>query len=409
MSNLRIATIILLSGIFGVALGGGVMGLNARRAAASGQAPPRVVQAQFPSAAAPLDANAGAPPAGKSTVGVGGSFVTDVYKQVSPAVVHITTRSVQHDFFMRSYTSESTGSGVIVDPKGYILTNFHVVENSGDPSQTARDLKVVLHDGRSFPATVVGKDPGTDLALIKIDAGATLPSARLGDSSTLEVGEWVVAIGNPSGLDWTVTVGVVSALGRELQSKTGQTMRGMIQTDAAINPGNSGGPLLNAVGDVIGINDAIISNTGESIGIGLAIPVNTAKEIIGDLERYGKVKRPWLGVTPFFQVDDSSAQYYGLPVNYGMLLSHVIQNSPAATAGLLGAEDNSGNTYDILTAADGQRLDSPTKLLDLVRNKKPGDHLKLTLYRVMNGKYQVEQVDIVLQELPEGAPLAGFI
>jgi S1-C subfamily serine protease len=407
MSNLKIASVILLFGIFGVVLGAGVMGLNARRASAAATAaanpPPAAVDAQFPAASPNAAQAAAVVPARPSTVGVGGTFVTDVYKRVSPAVVHVTNHSVQHDIFYRTYTSEATGSGVIVDTKGYILTNFHVIED-------ASDLQVVLNDGRSFPAKILGKDPGTDLALLKIDAGGPLPAASLGDSSYLNVGEWVVAIGNPSGLDWTVTVGVVSALGRELQSKTGQTMRGLIQTDAAINPGNSGGPLLNAQGEVIGINDAIISNTGQNVGIGLAIPVNTAKEILGDLKQFGKVKRPWLGVIPFrMQPDDRTAKYYGLPVNYGLLLGQVIDASPAAVAGMVGVENTNGNSYDILTMADGQRLDKPSKLLDIVRNKKPGSQVKITLYRVTGDKYEVLETSIILRELPEGAPLAGFI
>jgi len=343
--------------------------------------------------------------AANETVGVGGNFVTQVYKKVSPSVVHITSSLEYVDFFFGAQKAESTGSGVIVDERGYILTNFHVV-------QGAQTLSVVTTDGRQYTAKVIGADPGTDLALVKIEAQGKLPVAKLGDSSKVDVGEWVVAIGNPRGLDWTVTAGVVSALGRQLVSQaTGQTMRGMIQTDAAINPGNSGGPLLNAVGEVIGINDAIVSSSGGSEGIGLAIPINTAKEVLDDLVKYGRVIRPWLGVEVLREVGPALARRYSLPVDYGLVAGQVYDGSPASAAGLIPpvTYGNGRYQYDILTAIDGTNLNSERQLLDTVRGHKPGDKVTLELYHITNGQYEVKKVLVKLEELPKGAPSMGVI
>jgi S1-C subfamily serine protease len=338
------------------------------------------------------------------TVGVGGNFVTEVYKQVSPAVVHITNRNVQRTFW-GPMESESTGSGVIVDKDGYILTNFHVIQGS-------RELIVVLNDGREYPAKLLGSDPGTDLALIKVDAEAALPFAALGDSASVEVGEWVVAIGNPRGLDWTVTVGVISALNREIRSPSGQTITGLLQTDAAINPGNSGGPLLNARGEVIGINDAIVSGSGDNAGIGLAIPVNTARSVLADLAQHGRVKRPWLGLQAGLNVDANTARRNGFPVDYGVLIRSVYRDSPAAAAGLISfTADQRTRTfsYDIITQVDGQRVKNAVALLDLVRNRKPGDTVKLTIYRVSPSGYEVQDLTLQLTELPQNATFADVI
>jgi len=343
--------------------------------------------------------------AASDSVGVGGSFVTQVYKKVSPAVVHITSSVEYMDFFFGAQKVEATGSGVIVDERGFILTNFHVI-------QGAQALTVFTNDGRKYTAKVIGADPGTDLALVKIDAQGKLPVAKLGDSSKVDVGEWVVAIGNPRGLDWTVTAGVVSALGRQLVSQaTGQTMRGMIQTDAAINPGNSGGPLLNAVGEVIGINDAIVSSSGGSEGIGLAIPINTAKEVLDDLVKYGRVIRPWLGVEVLREIGAALARRYSLPVDYGLVAGKVYDGSPAGAAGVIPpvTYGNGRYQYDILTAIDGTKLTSERQLLDTVRGHKPGDKVTLELYHITNGQYEVKRVPVKLEELPKGAPSMGVI
>lgn len=341
----------------------------------------------------------------QGSIGVGGSFVTDVYKRVSPAVVHITNSTEYMDFFYGPQKAEATGSGVIVDERGYILTNNHVIER-------AQSLTVILNDGQQYLAKVIGADPGTDLALIKIAAKGKLPSAKLGDSSQIDVGQWVVAIGNPRGFDWTVTVGVISALNRQIVSKSnGQTIRGLIQTDAAINPGNSGGPLLNASGEVIGINDAIVSASGGSEGIGLAIPINTAKDVLDDLIKHGRVIRPWLGLSILGEVTPNTARYYNFPIDYGVIPEKIFSDSPAAKAGLIRpVRDNTGSyQIDILTAIDGEKIEDRQELLDIVRNHQPGDKVTLEVYRVTNGSYQVQKLAVTLQALPEAAPAMGII
>lgn len=349
--------------------------------------------------------------------GVGGSFVTDVYNAVSPAVVHITNRSVHTRMNLWSgpqeYISEATGSGVIVDGNGYILTNDHVIAG-------AETILVVLNDGREFEAEIIGTDPGTDLALIKIEAGGRLPIAAMGDSDAVEVGEWVVAIGNPRGLDWTVTAGVVSALGRTTVSKrTGLSIRGLIQTDATINPGNSGGPLLNTKGQIIGINEMILSTSGGSQGIGLAIPINLAKDILEDLITYGRVIRPWLGVTVNMEIDRRSAIRNNLPVDYGVMVEKVFEASPGALGGLepLFAEKHSNGPYryviwkkyDIILSVDGENLDEERELLNIIREHEIGDIVELDVYRVTDGKVESFQFEIELEGLPEGVPLFGVI
>ena len=337
--------------------------------------------------------------------GVGSSFVSDVYKSVSPSVVHITNRSVTFNMFWGYQEGEATGSGVIVDKRGYILTNHHVIDG-------AKEILVITNDGEEYVAELVGADPGTDLALLKINADYDLPAAVLGDSSHVEVGEWVVAIGNPRGYDWTVTVGVVSALNREtIAPRTGQTIRGLIQTDAAINPGNSGGPLLNAKGEVIGINEIIISTSGGSQGIGLSIPINTAKDVLGDLIKFGRVKRPWLGVTLLKQVNKIIAARYNLPVEHGVVVEKVIKNSPAAESGVKSYFTNlRGNfAYDIITAVNGEALDEDRELLDIIRNLEPGDVISVEIYRIQDGEYNVIEFETTLQEFPSAIPQLGII
>lgn len=347
------------------------------------------------------------------SVGVGGNFVTLVYKKASPAVVHITNRQLAQHFFFGPQEQQSTGSGVIVDASGIILTNYHVIAG-------AQQINVVLNDGRQFAGKVIGSDPGTDLALIQVPSESPLPFAPLGDSSTVEVGEWVVAIGNPRGLDWTVTAGVVSALNRELNNRnTGTTMRGLIQTDAAINPGNSGGPLLNASGEVIGINDAIISTGGGSEGIGLAIPVNTAKAVLGDLVRYGRVMRPWLGLEVDRSVDPALAKRFTLPVSSGLVVGSVYRDSPAAAGGIMPMISQSNLlSFDIITSVSGRQIQSSQELLDLVREKKPGDSLKLEFLRYelrqgADGKWKAKSstadITLKLSEIPPKAQFSGII
>lgn len=326
----------------------------------------------------------------------GESFVTRVYKRVFPSVVNIATK-VQvvnpFDLFMGMGTvREGIASGFIVDQEGYIFTNYHVVKD-------AETITVRLSDGKMAEAKVVGEDPGTDLALVKIDPkGLDLKPATLGDSSKLAVGEWVVAIGNPYGFDGTVTVGVISALGRSTVAETGERIKNVIQTDASINPGNSGGPLLNSEGEVIGINNAIVSKTGGSEGIGLAIPINTAKKIIDDLLKYGQVPRPWLGIEAM-AIDPGRAAYFGLPVKDGLYVSRVWQDSPAAKAGLTTPyiDEEQKPNYCIITEVDEKAFKSPEDLLDFIRNKKKGDKVKI---QYVKGSKAFEAV--VTLELPPG-------
>ena len=277
----------------------------------------------------------------------------NVVKRVKPAVVHIkvekTTKAAypggqgpdemfNNPFFeqffgpqfhgqmprQQEFKQRGQGSGFIISEKGLILTNNHVVED-------ADVIKVILSDNREFVAKVVGTDPQSDVALLKIDDPENLPVLPLGDSSALEVGEWVIAIGNPFGLDQTVTVGVVSATGR---SSVGiSEYENYIQTDAAINPGNSGGPLINAHGEAVGINTALFSRTGGYMGIGFAIPINMAKSIEDQLQKKGKVTRGWLGVA-IQNVDKDLAESFGLQKAEGILVSEVTKDSPASGAGL---------------------------------------------------------------------------
>lgn len=410
MNAPRTIATVLLASLASLSAGFGVGALQSRVAAAQVAAQGALTELASLPAGEQLQAAASAAP---GSPGVGGSFVTQVYKKASPAVVHITNRQVTQSFFFGPQEQQSTGSGVIVDASGIILTNYHVIAG-------AQQLTVVLNDGRQYSGKVIGSDPGTDLALIQVPAEKALPFAPLGDSSRIEVGEWVVAIGNPRGLDWTVTAGVVSALNRELSNRnTGTTMRGLIQTDAAINPGNSGGPLLNAAGEVIGINDAIISAGGGSEGIGLAIPINTAKAVLGDLVRYGRVMRPWLGLEVNRTVDSVLAKRFNLPVTHGLVVGSVYRDSPAAAAGIMPLiSESTLLSFDIITAVGGDPIKSAQDLLDLVRNKKPGDILKLDLVRYElrpgpDGKARAKSsstsITIKLSEIPQKAQFSGII
>ncbi|HXZ20494.1 MAG TPA: trypsin-like peptidase domain-containing protein, partial [Candidatus Acidoferrales bacterium] len=255
-----------------------------------------------------------------------------IYKQASPAVANIITRTVEYDFFFNAVPVEGAGSGFVIDPKGYILTNYHVVAD-------AEKIEVLLGDQHAqsrYPAKFIGADQRNDVALIKIDPkGAQLAALPLGDSSALEVGQKVLAIGNPFGFQSTLTTGVVSALGRTVQTGQSTFIEDAIQTDASINRGNSGGPLLDTRGQVIGINSAIYSPTGTAAGVGFAIPINLAKRIAHDLITEGRVRRANLGVevTPLFE---DLANYLKFPVKQGLLIERVTAGGPAAKAGLRG-------------------------------------------------------------------------
>ncbi|HWV56849.1 MAG TPA: trypsin-like peptidase domain-containing protein, partial [Longimicrobiales bacterium] len=265
----------------------------------------------------------------------------------------------------------SRGSGFIFDPRGYIMTNNHVVEN-------ATSVTVQLNDGRVYDATVVGRDPNTDVAVIKIEPrpGETLPVAEIGDSDAVLVGDWVLALGNPLGLNFTVTAGIVSAKNRSIdiidRGEGGAPLEAFIQTDAAINPGNSGGPLVDLMGRVVGVNSAIASRNGLNAGYGFAIPIRLARRIAGDLIEHGSVRRPRLGVL-IQAVTDVDAELYGLPSIAGAHITGVQQGTPAEAAGV--------RMGDVVVAVDGNPIRTATDLQTDLAYRQPGDRVTLTLYR----------------------------
>lgn len=304
-----------------------------------------------------------------------------VYRETAPAVANILTKATEYDFFMDPVPVEGAGSGFVIDEKGYILTNFHVV---GD----AQEIQVILGDQSRYQARFVGADQRNDVALIKIDPkDAKLAALPLGDSNALQVGQKVLAIGNPFGFQSTLTTGVVSALGRTVQTGQNTFIEDAIQTDASINRGNSGGPLLDSRGQVIGINSAIYSPTGTAAGVGFAIPINLAKRIANDLITEGRVRRAVLGVevTPLFQ---DLADYLKLPVKEGLLIERVTPGGPAASAGLRGGSSPVTDGLrrfitggDCIVSVDGKPTVSQLDLNLVLNRKRPGDSVTLEVYR----------------------------
>ncbi len=293
-----------------------------------------------------------------------------VVDRVRPAVVFVGIEANVSNF--NQPVPVGNGSGAIIDTQGHILTNNHVVEQ-------AQALKVTLPDGRSFPAQIVGTDPATDLAVIQINA-SNLPVLPMGDSSKLQVGDWVVAIGNALGLEGgpTVTKGVVSALNRTIDEPNGASIYGLIQTDAAINPGNSGGPLVNLNGELVGINTAEPGPTGQGVqpyGIGFAISINEAKPIVQQLISQGHVTRPYLGIGPT-TITPAIQSQLGLNVSQGVVLTDVAQGSPAAQAGL--------QQGDVIVAADGKAIADEAALRQAIQAHNIGDTIQLTVIR--NGR-----------------------
>ncbi len=322
--------------------------------------------------------------------------IVKIVKKAGPAVVNIDTVTMikqpllpffddpflrkffgeEYERFTRIIPMRGKGSGFIISSDGYILTNYHVIKN-------ADKIIVTLSDNRRFNARVVGADPTVDVAVIKIDA-KNLPTLPLGDSDKVEVGEWVVAIGNPFGLSHTVTVGVISAKGRTIRAGK-ESFENFLQTDAAINPGNSGGPLLNLKGEVIGINTAIIPYAQ---GIGFAIPINTAKQILNDLIKYGRVKRGWLGV--YIQaMTPSLAGAFGLKKPKGVIVADIVPGSPADKAGL--------KRGDVILEVNGEAVNSPAELQIAIRSHKAGEKVKLKVWR----KNKTITISVRLGELPQ--------
>lgn len=319
-----------------------------------------------------------------------------VYEKVADGVVNITSTAVQMDFFFNVFPTQGSGSGAILDAKGNILTNHHVVAN-------AQKLEVALADGSRWPAKLIGSDPDNDLAVIKIDAPREkLKVIPMGDSKNLRIGQKVLAIGNPFGFERTLTTGVISSVGRTIRSEVGTLIEDVIQTDAAINPGNSGGPLLNSDGEIIGINSAIISPSGGNVGIGFAIPVNTAKRIIPELISKGYVTYPWIGATIQTLIPEV-AKYLKLKIERGALIAEVVKGGPADKAGLRGGSERVqvGNMIvlvggDIVVKADDQEIKTNEELIRYVREKKIGNTVTFKVYR----KDKFENVKVILGERP---------
>ncbi len=315
-----------------------------------------------------------------------------VYEKCNEAVVNITTQVMGVNWFLEPVVQEGgSGSGSIIDERGYVVTNVHVISQ-------ANKISISLADGTSYPGTVVGQDIESDIAVLKFTPpeNVKLKTIDFGNSDTLKVGQKVIAIGNPFALERTMTTGIVSGLGRPIQESKNVIIRNMIQTDAAINPGNSGGPLLDTKGKMIGINTMIISNSGSSAGVGFAVPVSTARRVVNDLLRYGKVRRGTLQITPV-QMTSAIAQYAGIKINYGILVSEVESGSNAEKAGITGGTQavQYGNRFkpttiylggDIITGIDGIDIRTYADYTSALESKKPNDSVNVTVYR--NGKFE---------------------
>jgi S1-C subfamily serine protease len=316
----------------------------------------------------------------------------EVYKSESPGVAFISTTSYVQDMWGDTEEGKGNGSGSIIDTDGHILTNNHVVEG-------ATKLTVSLGGDKVYPATIVGRDPDTDLAIIKIDAPTGIPVVPLGDSDKLSVGQKVLAIGNPFGLDRTLTTGVISGLQRPIRGTNGKPIDAAIQTDASINPGNSGGPLLDKYGRMIGINSQILSRSGGSVGVGFAIPVNIAKRVIPQLLQYGEVRRPKLGAS-LPSVEDLAQRGYKVPVQQGLVVAQTVPGGSADRAGLKGV--TSEGFGDIIISAEGQKMKDIDDLYRLLDKKQIGDTINLEVFR--NGRSVAVPVKLITSPANAGTP-----
>ena len=311
-----------------------------------------------------------------------------LFEQVSPSVVFITSIELRREWFSfrATETPKGSGSGFVWDEKGTVITNFHVI-------QDAQAADVTLSDHSTWPAKLVGVEPDKDLAVLRIEAPANrLRPISLGTSSDLLVGQKVFAIGNPFGLDQTLTTGVISGLGREIQSVSGRPIQGVIQTDAAINPGNSGGPLLDSAGRLIGINTAIFSPSGAYAGVGFAVPIDVVNHLIPQIIRYGKARKPGLGVS---LIDDGIVRRLGVE---GVLFYNIAEGSAADRAGLLPTRQTRRGTIvigDVIVGIDGTPIKGCQDLFRVLDNHEIGDTLRLQVYR----DKQRRDVDITLQAL----------
>ena len=302
-----------------------------------------------------------------------------VYKKAIPSVVNITSTAVSFNFFYGLMPQKGQGTGFIIDREGHILTNYHVIEN-------ARLVEVTLHNRKKYRAQIIGQDRHHDLAIVKINAPNLTP-AVLGDSRGLLVGEKVFAIGNPFGLNGTMTKGIVSSI-RSVETPEGVPIDEAIQTDAAINPGNSGGPLLNSRAEVIGINSMIATGgVGQSAGVGFAIPINTAKAVLNDLVTLGRVRRPALGIRGL-PIGPELATELGLPADYGVLVMQVLPGGAAAKAGIHGGNERAmlGNIPimlggDLIVGIDNQRIEDMQDISRVMNNHRAGDTVNVTVMR----------------------------
>jgi S1-C subfamily serine protease len=302
-----------------------------------------------------------------------------VYDKTNRSVVHITTKSAQRELLILEVPSEGAGSGSVLDRAGHVLTNWHVVDG-------AQEIRVTLHDGQSYEGAVIGHDPPNDMAVVKINAPADeLVPIELGDSSRLKVGQIVYAIGNPFGLERTMTTGIISSLNRSLPGKGGRTMKSMIQIDAALNRGNSGGPLLDTRGRLIGMNTAIASSTGENTGVGFSIPVDAVKRVVPQLIATGRVIRPEAGISRVYQTEQ------------GLVIATVAPNGPAEKAGLRGfrvvREQKRRGPFtveerhidrsqaDTVVAVDGEKATTADAFLSLIERHRPGEQATVTIVR----------------------------
>jgi S1-C subfamily serine protease len=350
---------------------------------------------------APL--TSGAPSTSAAGESSGGLTVGDIYKKTGPGVAFIQADIVETTSspfgFPETQRGQATGSGFVLNQDGYIATNAHVVSG-------AKDVQVSFGDGDPTPAKVVGKDPSTDLAVIKVDPTkvhvTTLP---LGDSGTLRVGDPVVAIGNPFGFDDTVTTGIVSALGREIQAPNNFSIDHAIQTDAAINPGNSGGPLLDQHGRVVGINSQIATggNGKGSVGIGFAIPINLAKQVFPALIKTGRVPHAYMGITTA-PLTPTLVRDFNLPAAKGALVQAVEQGSPAAKAGLRAGQTQTSSSLiaggDLIVGVDGKPVNTPSDIAAAIADNKPGDKVTVQFFR---GRAK-RAVTVTLADRPARAP-----
>lgn len=305
----------------------------------------------------------------------------ELYERLSPGVVNITSTILERDFFFNIIPKRGVGSGAIIDKRGYIVTNHHVIED-------ASKLEVTLANGKKYNAKLVGSDPDTDIAVLKIDAPSSeLAVIPMGDSDDLRVGQKVLAIGNPFGLGQTLTTGVISSLGRTLRSPTGALVEDVIQTDASINPGNSGGPLIDSNGRMIGITTAIFSPTGANVGIGFAIPINTVKLVVKEIIEKGYYAHPWFGATLMTLFPDF-AEALKLSVSHGAMVVDVVPGGPAARAGIRGGNMRAriGNYViivggDVITEVEGHKIYQADDVIRIIRRHRPGDEITVKIIR----------------------------